>query len=315
MDKDPLVRTVDPKSMRLQLERRGLGRIQGHPLWQEAAERMRERLSYIRLEDGPVLQHGLADYGQSIDIAPASLQRIESMGLLGALADARGTLAYWARSLKPGGLLMFVTLGPDSFRSLALALGDTQQRVHVAGYPDMHHLGDALVGLGMTNPVMDAEWVDLTYSTAESALNDLRMLGGNPLVGRRQGQHPHPNRTGLWSCLGGTAEIRPSAGGLAPSSPQKCRREHIIRPTRSSGLSCMWGERHGDVVEIMGVAAELRLDPTPVVYRLFGGGRDVGGRLVGLGAVRRLDCPPLFVGRTVSARTGVLDLRTPCDRS
>ncbi|MEN9760100.1 MAG: Malonyl-CoA O-methyltransferase BioC [Pseudomonadota bacterium] len=187
MDKDPLVRTVDPKSMRLQLERRGLGRIQGHPLWQEAAERMRERLSYIRLEDGPVLQHGLADYGQSIDIAPASLQRIESMGLLAALADARGTLAYWARSLKPGGLLMFVTLGPDSFRSLALALGDTQQRVHVAGYPDMHHLGDALVGLGMTNPVMDAEWVDLTYSTAESALNDLRMLGGNPLVGRRQG--------------------------------------------------------------------------------------------------------------------------------
>ena len=123
MDKDPLVRTVDPTSMRLQLQRRGPGRIQGHPLWQEAELRMRERLSFIRLEDGPVLQHGVAQYGQSMEVAPASLQRIESVGLLSALADARSTLAFWARSLKPGGLLMFVTLGPDSFRQLGLALG------------------------------------------------------------------------------------------------------------------------------------------------------------------------------------------------
>ena len=213
MDKDPLVRTVDPTSMRLQLQRRGPGRIQGHPLWHEAELRMRERLSFIRLEDGPVLQHGVAQYGQSMEVAPASLQRIESVGLLSALADARSTLAFWARSLKPGGLLMFVTLGPDSFRQLGLALGDTDALRHVAGYPDMHDIGDALVGLHMTNPVMDVEWVDLAYSSPESALNDLRSLGGNPLAGRPRGLSGRAWKTRVLAALAslrheGTIRIR-----------------------------------------------------------------------------------------------------------
>lgn len=120
-------------------------------------------------------------------IAPHSLQLIWSVGLLAYLSDLRGTLGFWSSLLKPHGLLMFATLGPDSFRSLALALNDHDQLRHVPAYPDMHDIGDALIGLRLADPVMDAEWFDFTYSTAESALADIRLLGGNPLIARPLG--------------------------------------------------------------------------------------------------------------------------------
>jgi SAM-dependent methyltransferase len=187
VQKDPLVRTVDAQSMRLQLQRRDIRQIAMHPVWQEAAHRLEDRLGFIKTEQTPRLDHGLAQYGLAMNPAPGSLQMVWSVGLLAYLSDLRSTLGFWARALKPGGLLMLATLGPDSFRSLSLALDDPAQERHVPGYPDMHDIGDALVGLKMTNPVMDAEWLNLTYSTAESALADLRRLGGNPLRGRPPG--------------------------------------------------------------------------------------------------------------------------------
>jgi len=187
VQKDPLVRTIDAKAMRLQLHRRNPATMAVHPVWQEAADRLADRLSYIKTDDESRLNHGLAEYGRPMNPEPASLQMIWSVGLLAYLSDLRSTLGFWAQALKPGGLLMFATLGPDSFRGLAVALGDSDQGRHVPGYPDMHDIGDALVGLKMTNPVMDAEWLNLTYSSPESALEDLRRLGGNPLLGRRQG--------------------------------------------------------------------------------------------------------------------------------
>lgn len=146
--------------------------------------RLQDRLSYIRVGPGERLDHGIARYGEAIRPPEGSLGMVWSVGLPAYLSDLRSTLAFWARSLAPGGLLMFVTLGPDSLRSLALALGDTAQQCHVADYPDMHDIGDALVGLRMSNPVMDAEWLDLTYASSEAALADLRCLGGNALAGR-----------------------------------------------------------------------------------------------------------------------------------
>jgi hypothetical protein len=178
---------LDPAAQRRQLARRGPARLAAHPLWQEAGLRLQDRLSYIRVGPGERLDHGIARYGEAIQPQAASLGMVWSVGLAAYLSDLRSTLAFWRRSLAPGGLLMFVTLGPDSFRSLALALGDTDQQRHVPAYPDMHDIGDALVSLGMSNPVMDAEWLDLTYASPEAALADLRCLGGNALVGRPAG--------------------------------------------------------------------------------------------------------------------------------
>jgi SAM-dependent methyltransferase len=173
--------------MRRQLQRRDLQHVATHPVWQEAASRLEDRLGFIKTERSPCLGHGISEYGLAMNPAPGSIQMVWSVGLLAYLSDLRSTLGFWANALAPGGLLMLATLGPDSFRSLALALDDPMQQCHVPGYPDMHDIGDALVGLKMANPVMDAEWLNLTYSDAQSALEDLRRLGGNPLAGRPNG--------------------------------------------------------------------------------------------------------------------------------
>lgn len=201
MQKDPLVRTIDAKSMRLQLQRRGPAHIAAHPVWQEAATRLEDRFSYIKTDTSPRLDHGISEYGLPMNPAPGSQQMIWSVGLLAYLSDLRSTLGFWAQAMKPGGLLMFATLGPDSFRSLGLALADTDQSRHVMGYPDMHDIGDALVGLKMTNPVMDAEWINLTYTTPESALQDIRRLGGNALQGRPGGLAGRAWRTKVLDAL------------------------------------------------------------------------------------------------------------------
>jgi SAM-dependent methyltransferase len=187
VNQDPLVRTVDPLSARRQLQRRGPARVAAHPLWTEASDRLADRLSYIRVDGAVRVDYGVELLGQSIQQPPGSVDMIWSVGLLAYLSDARSTLSFWAQLLKPGGLLMFCTLGPDSFRPLALALGDERHERHVPGFPDMHDVGDALVSLRMANPVMDVERIMLTYSTAEAALADLRALGGNPLLARAGG--------------------------------------------------------------------------------------------------------------------------------
>lgn len=190
MQKDPLVRMVDPQSVRQQLSRRGPRAVASHPLWAEAHARMLDRFSYIRMQPESRLDYGIAEFGQPIEKPDQGFDLIWSVGLLAHLSDLRSTLGFWAKALAPEGLLMIATLGPDSFRPLALALGDSSQERHVPGYPDMHDIGDALVSFGLANPVMDAEWIELSYSSAESALQDLRLLGGNPLAGRPNGLGP-----------------------------------------------------------------------------------------------------------------------------
>jgi hypothetical protein len=187
VQKDPLIRPVDPRSVRLQLQRRSAAEVARHPFWQQAQARLLDRLSYIRPPSGARFDHSIEMLGQPIHLDASSLQMIWSVGLLAYLSDLRATLGFWSSRLAPSGLLMFTTFGPDTLRGLALALGDTAQSQHVPAHPDMHDIGDALVGVGMSDPVMDAEWLEFTYSTAESALADIRALGGNPLAGRPAG--------------------------------------------------------------------------------------------------------------------------------
>jgi malonyl-CoA O-methyltransferase len=192
---------MDPAAMRRQLGRRGCEQIASHVIWQEARSRLEDRLSYIRCAPQPRLDHGVAEYGAPMQIDPGSLNLIWSVGLLAYLADMRSTLGFWAHSLAPGGLVMLATLGPDSFRGLSLALGDAAQQQYLQGYPDMHHIGDALMAAGLSDPVMDAEWITLTYSDPGSALADLRALGGNALSGRSKGLRGRAWRDRLFAAI------------------------------------------------------------------------------------------------------------------
>lgn len=94
--------------------------------------------------------------------------------------------AEWRRVLRTEGLLMFSCFGPDTLVELRQAFAEVDDLPHVLPFVDMHDFGDMLVNAGFSTPVMDMEKITLTYASADKLLEDVRALGGNPLMTRRQ---------------------------------------------------------------------------------------------------------------------------------
>ena len=93
--------------------------------------------------------------------------------------DTDSVLAEFTRVLRPGGLLMFTSFGPDTLRELRAAWRAVDDRMHVHDFVDLHDLGDAMVRAGLAEPVMDAEHFLLTYPDVETVLRELKALGAH----------------------------------------------------------------------------------------------------------------------------------------
>lgn len=94
--------------------------------------------------------------------------------------DRAPVLAAWRRQLQPEGALFFTAFGPDTLKELGAvcrAIGFDSQPMT---FTDMHDLGDALVHAGFADPVMDMEFVRLSWPSARAALFELRALGAVP---------------------------------------------------------------------------------------------------------------------------------------
>lgn len=92
------------------------------------------------------------------------------------------------RVLKPNGLFMFTTFGPDTLKELRTAFRAIDDTPHVNKFVDMHDVGDILVNAGFADPVMDQEIVTLTYTELKPLLKELKGIGAhNVLKGRSTG--------------------------------------------------------------------------------------------------------------------------------
>lgn len=91
--------------------------------------------------------------------------------------DPAPIFAQCHRVLRPEGLLLFSTLGPDTLHELRRAslARDGHDRVHP--FIDMHDLGDLLAASGFADPVMEMERITLTYPRLQDLLADLRAQG------------------------------------------------------------------------------------------------------------------------------------------
>ena len=93
-----------------------------------------------------------------------------------------------ARVLRPGGLLVFSTLGRDTMREARAALFAAGMEDSAHNFFDLHDLGDALMRSGFAEPVMEAERLTLLYPDAGAALREAKEWGGGcALRARRRG--------------------------------------------------------------------------------------------------------------------------------
>ena len=174
---------IDKSAARRSFERAAASYDRVALLQQEMADRMLERLEYIRVDPRFVL-----DLGAGTGYAIAGLQRrfgaarvlaldfafamllqarnrgslcesprcvcadVEALPLADASADLvfsnatfqwcndiRATFGECLRVLRPGGLLMFTTFGPDTLYELRDAWAAADGHSHVSPFLDMHH--------------------------------------------------------------------------------------------------------------------------------------------------------------------------------
>lgn len=124
---------------------------------------------------------------ETLALAGASVDMIVS-NLALQWCDAQTVFAEFRRVLRPGGLAIFTTFGPDTLRELRAAWQAVDDRPHVHGFLDMHDIGDLLVRSGFAEPVMDVERLTLTYADVSGVLSDLKRLGAhNTAHGRARG--------------------------------------------------------------------------------------------------------------------------------
>lgn len=113
----------------------------------------------------------------SVDIVFSSLM-LQWCQLDWAFAEVR-------RVLKPEGLFVFSTFGPDTLMELRAAWAQVDEYHHVHSFMDMHDVGDALVRAGLMKPVLDVERVQLTYSDVRGLMRDLKAIGAHNLASGR----------------------------------------------------------------------------------------------------------------------------------
>ncbi len=123
---------------------------------------------------------------ESLPLAIASVDMVWSNLAVQWCNDLDVVLQEFRRVLKPNGLLMFATLGPDTLKELRAASGESH--THVSRFIDMHDIGDALTRAGFSAPVLDVMHYTLTYDSVESVMRDLKAIGAhNATAGRAKG--------------------------------------------------------------------------------------------------------------------------------
>ncbi|MBU2737377.1 malonyl-ACP O-methyltransferase BioC [Acidithiobacillus concretivorus] len=133
-------------------------------------------------------QHFCQGDAEHLPLATGSMDLLFANMSIQWCNDLDRVLREFARVLRPGGLLMFSTLGPDTLTELRQSFARLDDQPHVIQFMDMHDIGDALVRQGYEMPVLDVEHFQLTYAALEDLLRDLRSIGAtNATVQRPRG--------------------------------------------------------------------------------------------------------------------------------
>ncbi|TCT25126.1 malonyl-ACP O-methyltransferase BioC [Thermomonas haemolytica] len=123
---------------------------------------------------------------RALPLAEASVDVLFSNLCLQWVEDLPAVLAGFRRVLKPHGLLLFSTFGPDTLWELRAAFAQADDAPHVSPFMDVAAVGDALVAAGFFQPVVERDLEITTYPDMPALMRELRALGAtNALASRR----------------------------------------------------------------------------------------------------------------------------------
>ncbi len=101
--------------------------------------------------------------------------------------DLPAVFAGFRRVLKPDGLLLLSTFGPDTLFELRGAFSEADDAPHVSLFPSIGQFGDALIAAGFKNPVLDRDEFTQQHADLAALMRELRTLGAtNAMVDRRR---------------------------------------------------------------------------------------------------------------------------------
>jgi malonyl-CoA O-methyltransferase len=138
-------------------------------------------------ETFPSMQ-GVCTKGVRLPIRTQSVDMIFSNLLLPWVNDLSPILTEWRRVLKPGGLLLFSSLGPDTLVELKSICRELSATPRVHEFYDMHDFGDELLSLNFVDPVVDANNMIVLYRNLPDLFADLKgQAAQNCLLNRAKG--------------------------------------------------------------------------------------------------------------------------------
>ncbi|MCU7922151.1 MAG: malonyl-ACP O-methyltransferase BioC [Candidatus Thiodiazotropha sp. (ex Dulcina madagascariensis)] len=221
--------TIDKRQARIAFSRAAPNYDAVAALQREIAQRMLDRLAYIRHQPAVVLDVGagtgeatleltrhykkarvialdfalpmlsqvrkrggglrrprcLCGDAEQLPLADQSVDMIFSNAVLQWCNDLQGTFREFRRVLRPDGMLLCSTFGPDTLQELRASWSTVDGDSHVTSFPDMHDVGDAMLRAGLAEPVVDMDRMRLTYDDVSALMRDLKSLGAHNVTTRR----------------------------------------------------------------------------------------------------------------------------------
>lgn len=124
---------------------------------------------------------------RALPLADGSVDVIFSNLCLQWVEDLPEVFAGFRRVLRPGGLLLCSSFGPETLVELREAFAGADEAPHVSPFAPISAFGDALMAAGFRDPVLDRDLFTLTYPELPALMRELRAIGAtNALSSRRR---------------------------------------------------------------------------------------------------------------------------------
>jgi malonyl-CoA O-methyltransferase len=124
----------------------------------------------------------------ALPLASGSVDLVFSSLMLQWCEEPQAVFAEICRVLRPGGLLLFSTLGPQTLEELRTAWRAVDATPHVSEFVDLPQLSVAMGSAGLAEPVLDTDQMVRHYPDALALMQELKGLGArNAVSDRRRG--------------------------------------------------------------------------------------------------------------------------------